>query len=273
MMTQNGTNTYILGTGRVAVIDPGPAIESHRSAILAALLPRESISHIFVTHSHLDHSGLAAQLASRTGATIYGFGHATAGRSAEMQGLTLQMAIGGGEGVDQDFHPDVSLGDGDKVSDDTWALTAVHTPGHFGNHLCFASGGILFSGDHVMGWSTSLISPPDGDMTDYMASLRKLAMQRWDRFLPGHGAPIFDPAMRLAELVIHREQREIAILEVLAGGATDIERIARAVYPALAIKLIPAAKRNILAHLIDLHGRNQITASPFIGPNALFTRV
>lgn len=272
MMTQNGTNTYLLGSGKVAVIDPGPAIESHGKAILAALLPTETISHIFVTHSHLDHSGLARGLANCTGAPIHGFGDAKAGRSDAMQDLALQMAIGGGEGVDHDFLPDICLGDGDQVSDADWSIAALHTPGHFGNHLCFASGDVLFSGDHVMGWSTSLISPPDGDMTDYMASLRKLALREWDRFLPGHGSPVMDPALRLADLIVHRERREAALLSAVGAGVTNIEGLTRAVYPDLAANLIRAAERNILAHLIDLQGRNEIIARPFMGTNATFTR-
>jgi glyoxylase-like metal-dependent hydrolase (beta-lactamase superfamily II) len=273
MMTQNGTNTYIIGSERVAVIDPGPAIASHQSAILAALSPHERISHIFVTHAHLDHSGLVASLAEATGAAIHAFGPAGAGRSDVMQRLADQLPIGGGEGVDHGFRPDIRLADGDIVEGETWRLKVLHTPGHMGNHLCFSSGNVLFSGDHVMGWSTSLISPPDGDMTDYMASLTKLQALPWDRFLPGHGEPISNPAQRLADLLAHRRAREAALMAALADGATNITTMTSIVYPDLGAALIPAAHRNVLAHLIDLERRNLIRAEPFPKPDAVFALV
>jgi glyoxylase-like metal-dependent hydrolase (beta-lactamase superfamily II) len=273
MMTQTGTNTYIVGSGRVAVIDPGPAIAAHQAAILAALSPGESISNIFVTHAHLDHSGLAASLASATDAAIYGFGPAGAGRSVTMRRLADKLPISGSEGVDHGFQPDISMADGDYVDGENWRLTALHTPGHMGNHLCFAVEDLLFSGDHVMGWSTSLVSPPDGDMTDYMASLAKLQARQWRRFLPGHGDPIRNPERRLIDLLAHRHAREAALLVALADGATDIATLTSVVYPDLAVPLIPAAYRNILAHLIDLEGRNLIRATPYPLPDAMFALV
>jgi glyoxylase-like metal-dependent hydrolase (beta-lactamase superfamily II) len=271
MMTQNGTNTYILGTGRVAVIDPGPAIDMHLRAILSTLLPQECISHIFVTHAHLDHSELVPALVDATGATVYAYGAASAGRSAAMQRISTSLQIGGGEGVDLNFSPDIYLQDGEVTSGDDWSLEAVHTPGHMGNHLCFASGQTLFSGDHVMGWSTTLVSPPEGDMADYVASLKKLSLRQWTTFLPGHGEPIADPSQRLADLITHRIARETAILEAIADGASDITAIATLVYQDLPDYLVPAANRNILAHLIDLEGRNLITAAPFPHPDGSFT--
>lgn len=271
MMTQHGTNTYILGTGQVAVIDPGPALAAHQAAILSALGPGENISHIFVTHAHLDHSGLASSLSRLTGAPIYGFGPADAGRSAAMQRLAGTLAMGG-EGVDTTFRPDIKLADGDIVNADGWQLEAIHTPGHMGNHLCFACDTTLFSGDHVMGWSTSLISPPDGDMTDYMAALRKLTARRWQLFLPGHGAPVEDPAQRLADLIAHRHNRETALLAALGTDIHDIPGLTRQIYPDLAAVLIPAAARNILAHLIDLEGRKLVRAAPHPNLDAIFTR-
>jgi glyoxylase-like metal-dependent hydrolase (beta-lactamase superfamily II) len=273
MMTQDGTNTYIVGSGRVAIIDPGPAIALHQTALLAALSPGESISHIFLTHAHLDHSGLANSLARATGAAIYAFGSAGTGRSATMQQLAARLPIGGGEGVDHDFRPDICLADGDTIEGKNWRITALHTPGHMGNHLCFAVRDTLFSGDHVMGWSTSLISPPDGDMTDYMASLKKLQTGRWDKFLPGHGGPIGNPAQRLADLLAHRRTREAALLAALTNGATDIATLTKVVYPDLIAQLIPAARRNVLAHLIDLEGRNLIRATPYPNPDAIFKLV
>lgn len=273
MMTQNGTSTYILGSGRVAVIDPGPKIEAHQAAILATLLPGESISHILVTHTHLDHSELARGLAQATGAPIYAFGGADAGRSKVMQRLAGRMEIGGGEGVDHAFRPDVVLTDGDRVVGEAWALEAIHTPGHMGNHLCFAAGDTLFCGDHVMGWSSSLISPPDGDMTDYMGALKKLAARQWALFLPGHGAAVTDPAGRLADLIAHRLAREAAVLAAIGAGDADIPHLTSLVYRDLAAPLIPAARRNVLAHLIDLEGRKLISASPYPSPSAIFRRV
>jgi glyoxylase-like metal-dependent hydrolase (beta-lactamase superfamily II) len=270
MMTQNGTNTYILGAGRVAVIDPGPAIEAHQAAVLAALLPGESISHILVTHTHLDHSGLAASLSRATGAAVYAFGRAGAGQSDTMRQLAARMDIGGGEGVDHRFRPDAILADGNRVVGETWAVEAIHTPGHIGNHLCFAAGDMLFSGDHVMGWSTSLISPPDGDMAEYIASLHKLAARVWAAFLPGHGAAVMDPARRLADLMAHRQGREAALLVALGQGDADIAHLTAMVYRDLAAPLIFAARRNVLAHLIDLEGRKLITAQPYPGPDAIF---
>jgi len=273
MMTQNGTNTYILGTGQVAIIDPGPAIDAHKAAILAALHPGESVSHIFVTHAHLDHSGLAPGLSRTLNAPVYGYGRADAGRTPAMQRLAAMMPVLGGEGVDHAFTPDITLVDGEWISASTWALQALHTPGHMSNHLCFAAGDILFSGDHVMGWSTSLISPPDGDMTAYMQSLNTLAQRQWTAFLPGHGPAVTDPSQRLETLIAHRRAREAAILTVLAQKPADIATLTPLVYPEIDARLTLAASRNIFAHLIDLERRNLITATPTLGPDALFSRV
>jgi glyoxylase-like metal-dependent hydrolase (beta-lactamase superfamily II) len=272
MMTHQGTNSYILGSGRVAVIDPGPDLANHQSAILAALAPGESISHILITHSHLDHTGLANSLAKATGALVLAFGTAHAGRSDTMTRIAQQLPIGGGEGLDHAFHPDQLLADGETIAGDTWSLEAIHTPGHLGNHVCFAHGRILFSGDHVMGWSTSLISPPDGDMTDYMASLQKLSARTWDRFYPGHGAEVADPAGRLTDLLAHRKGREAALLTAMADGLSDLQHLTRRIYMDLNPALFPAAERNILAHLIDLEHRNLVRATPTVGPTAQFFR-
>ena len=270
VMTGAGTNTYILGEGRVAVIDPGPAIDNHLEAILAALHPHESISHIFVTHAHLDHSALAAALSRVTNALIHAFGSAMTGRSTRMQTLASRLKIGGGEGVDHAFCPDICLPDGATVYGETWRVEAMHTPGHMGNHLCFAAQDTLFSGDHVMGWSSTLISPPDGDKADYMASLQKLATRKWHRFLPGHGNAIEDPAQRLADLAAHRIGRDAALMAALGQGASGIAQLARVVYVDLDLALLPAAHRNVLAHLIDLEARKLITASPYPNFDAVF---
>lgn len=271
-MTFQGTNTYILGTGQVAVIDPGPAVPDHMKAILAALAPGEGISHIFVTHSHLDHSPLAAPLAVATGAKVYAFGPSHTGRSPAMQALAARGLIAGGEGVDTTFRPDICLRDAETVSHGDWQLEAIHTPGHMANHMSFAAGGHLFCGDHVMGWASSLVSPPDGDMAQYMASLERLKAREWAVFLPGHGPEITNPAQRLCDLIRHRQDREAAILRHLNEAPATIPDITRILYHDVPPALLPAAGRNVLAHLIDLHDRKKVSASPDLHQNALFQR-
>ena len=196
-MTYRGTNTYLLGNKDITVIDPGPLNEAHLDAILKALKPNQRISHIFVTHTHLDHSPLAAPLSARTGAPVLAFGGPQAGRSAVMSNLARQGFADGGKGIDGDFRPDVELADGENIATDSWELEVIHTPGHLGNHIALARGGICFTADHVMGWASSLVSPPDGDLTDFMAVCQRLYVRDWSVFHPGHGAPITNPAERL----------------------------------------------------------------------------
>lgn len=269
-MTYTGTMTYLLGTGDIAVIDPGPALPQHLDAILNALQPGQRISHILVTHSHLDHSPLAATLAARTGAPVSAFGPATAGRSTLMETLAHQDMVGGGEGVDTDFAPEVALNDGDVIAGDGWSLTARWTPGHMANHLSFAWGDALFSGDHVMGWATSLVSPPDGDLTQFMASCRALAKQPWRVFYPGHGDPVCAPNDRLEELMAHRETRTEQILKALAEGANTPKGLTQRIYTDVAPALWPAAERNVLAHLIDLTTQNRTAPVGDLSPDAHF---
>lgn len=261
-MTFRGTNTYLVGTRDIAVIDPGPDHAGHLEAILAALGPGQHVSHIVVTHAHLDHSPLARALANRTGAPICGFGPHDAGRSAVMRRLAAEGLVGGSEGVDKAFGPDVTLADGDTIAGDGWSLRALHTPGHMSNHLCLAWGDILFSGDLVMGWATSLVSPPDGDLTAFMASLRRLSAESWSVFHPGHGAPIRDPAARLSELLAHRLSRESEIRAALSSGPDTAAGLTARIYRDVAPVLLPAAERNVLAHLIDLMERSLVSASP-----------
>ena len=253
-MTHWGTNTYLLGAGEVTVIDPGPADDRHLAALLAALEPGERITQILVTHAHLDHSPLARPLASATGAEILAFGGATSGRSPRMAALA---GLGGGEGLDHTFQPDRLLRDGDQILGADWALTTLHTPGHLGGHLCFAWGETLFCGDHVMGWAPSLVSPPDGDMTDYMASLDRIAQGGWRRGYAAHGAPLPDLPARIAEITAHRRSREAAILAALTDSP-DLTTLQHRVYAELAPALQPAARRNLLAHLVDLAHRKKI---------------
>jgi hydroxyacylglutathione hydrolase len=267
-MTEAGTNTWIVGEGAVAVIDPGPADPGHLSAILAAVRG-ERVAAIVVTHAHLDHSALAPELAAATGAPVAAFGPAQAGRSPLMVRLA-EDGLAGGEGVDAAFVPDVRLSEGQTVSGPDWALSAIHTPGHFAGHLCLAWGDRLFTGDHVMGWAPSLVSPPDGDMGAYLAALERLSQRRWSRFFPGHGAPVDDPAARLAALTAHRRGREAQVLAALAPGPLHLPALVAAVYADTPAALHPAAARNALAHLIDLWERGEVTADPAPSPTARF---
>ncbi|WP_241741332.1 MBL fold metallo-hydrolase [Paragemmobacter straminiformis] len=269
-LTGTGTNTYLLGRGDVAVIDPGPASEAHLAAILDSLAAGERITHILVTHPHLDHSALAPRLSAATGAPVLAFGGATAGRSPLMSSLAAAGMAGGGEGLDHSFAPDRHLADGETVAGASWSVTALHTPGHLGAHLCFAAEDVLFSGDHVMGWSTSIVSPPDGDMTDYMNSLRRLASQAWLRLLPGHGEPVETPAERLRALIDHRLQREAQILDALTLGPADATTLTQRVYTDIAPALLPAARRNVLAHLIDLTSKGSVSTPDLLRHDTAF---
>jgi glyoxylase-like metal-dependent hydrolase (beta-lactamase superfamily II) len=268
-MTYRGTNTYLFGHKQIAVIDPGPNDPTHLQAILAAI-GEAKVSHILVTHSHVDHSPLARPLAMATGAPVLAYGPSQAGRSDIMQRLAEQGALGGGEGVDGDFSPDVQLAHGDQIETDEWQLTALHTPGHMANHLCFASKDLLFSGDLVMGWASSLVSPPDGDLTSFMSSCRALLNTAWRVMHAGHGAPITDPNTRLQELIAHREMREAAILDTLALGPNTAAGLAAKIYTETPPALLTAAERNVLAHLIDLTTRKRIAPTKDLSASAEF---
>jgi len=270
-MTYRGTNTYLIGKTDLAVIDPGPEDERHLQAILAALKPGQRISHILVTHAHLDHSPLAARLAARTGAPVYAYGDALAGRSSVMHKLHLSGAAEGGEGVDAGFIPDIPLKDGQTLSGSGWQLTAHWTPGHFGNHMCFSMQNTVFTGDLVMGWASSLVSPPDGDLTDFMASCHKMQRLEAAVFHAGHGAPVTTPKARLDWLIAHRLSREASILSHLGQGPATAHTLAAGIYTDTPSALIPAATRNVLAHLIDLHGKNKVTATQNLTADALFS--
>ncbi len=269
-MTFRGTNTYLVGEKDLAVIDPGPTIEAHLDAILAAVGPGQRISHVIVTHAHVDHSPLAAELSRRTGAPVLGFGPASAGRSRVMQHLVDQGLHGGGEGIDAAFTPDIELSDGEVIATDGWSLEVLHTPGHLGNHIALALGDACFTADHVMGWASSLVSPPDGDLTDFMTSCRNLRARAWKVFYPGHGAPIEDPAGRLDWLIAHREAREAAILEALVAGPATPGELARQIYTETPPALLQAAERNVLAHLIDLMGKSLVSPKKGLTATATF---
>ncbi len=243
--TYYGTGTYIVGRGEVAVIDPGPLLHDHVEALLAAVAG-ERVTHILVTHTHSDHSPAAAPLQKATGAPTYGFGPHGSGRP--------EPDVRVEEDGDRAFRPDHRLHDGDAIAGPGWTFEALHTPGHTSNHLCFALGEerALFSGDHVMGWSTSVISPPDGDMQAYMQALRRLLARDDATYWPTHGPPITDPRRHVEALIAHREAREAAIAACLAEGMTRIPAIVERLYADVPVLLHPAAGRSVFAHLIHM---------------------
>ena len=268
-MTHWGTNTYILGRGHVAVIDPGPKSPAHLAAILQAT-KGEVITHILVTHAHADHSPLARVLSDKTGAPVSGFGPAEAGRSVLMTKLAQSDALEGGEGLDSGFDPDVRIGDGDTITGEDWQLGVLHTPGHFAGHLSFVFGDHIFSGDHVMDWSSTLISPPDGDLGAFMTTCKTLKRKRAARLYAGHGGPIDAPEERLEWLINHRLTRENAILQTLSSTPLSLSQITERVYTDVPRQVLPAAARNVFAHLIDLVERNEIMATPTLSTKAQF---
>jgi glyoxylase-like metal-dependent hydrolase (beta-lactamase superfamily II) len=260
--TFTGTNSYIVGRGEVAVIDPGPDDPRHVDALLAAI-PGERITHILLTHTHRDHAGALAALKERTGATTYGEGPHRPARPLHI-GETNPLDAS----ADLGFVPDVALADGAVIEGDGWRIEAVATPGHTANHLAFAlpEEGLLFSGDHVMAWSTTIVAPPDGAMADYMASLDKLMARPEMRYLPGHGGPVEDAPSFLRALKSHRRMREAAILERLAQGDEEIAAIVRALYRDIDPRLHGAAALSVLAHLEDLVQRGKVVTD---GPPAI----
>lgn len=269
-MTLHGTNSYVIGTGAVAVVDPGPADPGHIGAILAGLAAGERVSHILVTHAHLDHSPGARLLAEATGAPVLAFGRPDAGRSAVMADLATRGIAGGGEGVDRRFVPDAVLADGAVVSHGDWSVTALHTPGHFCNHLCFAVGDAVLSGDHVMGWASTLISPPDGDLGDYFRSLARLDAVGARVLYPGHGDPVTAPGPRIAALAAHRRDRSAQILAALAQGPATVAELTARIYTDTPPALMGAAARNVLAHLIEMTLQNEVSPEGALHPEARF---
>ncbi len=246
--TFHGTNSYIVGGHSVAVIDPGPEDEAHFQALMRALEGRE-VTHIFVSHTHRDHSPLAKRLKAATGAVTVAEGPHRAARPLH-EGERNPFA----ESADSDFVPDLALGDNETVTGDGWALTALHTPGHTANHAAFAldRDGIVFSADHVMAWATTIVAPPDGAMSDYMASLDRL-LERDDRlFLPGHGGPVNDPAAFMRGLRTHRRMREKAVLTRIKAGDRTIAEMVKVIYRSTDPRLHGAAALSVLAHIEDL---------------------
>jgi len=297
--TYRGTGTYIVGRGRVAVIDPGPLLPDHVAALLRAV-EGETVTHILVTHTHADHSPAAAPLKAATGAPTYGFGPHGSGQTRIVEGH-----FGGGpfeEGGDRTFVPDLTMRTGDAVEGGGWRLEAVHTPGHTSNHLCFAlpEEKALFTGDHIMGWSTTAIGPPDGDMAAYKASLRlllgpdaeisvpgmgndpesqanvsettanagRMSMSNVELYWPTHGPAIREPRKLVRAYLLHRLEREAGILKVLGDGVKTIPEMVARLYVGLDPRLAGAAGRSVLAHLVELSDRGLVAVDGPLSPSA-----
>jgi glyoxylase-like metal-dependent hydrolase (beta-lactamase superfamily II) len=242
--TFTGTSTFIVGTGTVAIIDPGPRDEAHLAALLHAVRG-ETVNHVLITHSHADHSPLAARLKAATGAATVGFGRVAAGGDT---GLRLDAS------GDHGFDPDQRMVSDDVIAGPGWTLEALFTPGHMSNHLCFGlrEERALFAGDHVMAWATSVIAPPDGNMAQYMASLRLLLDRDDDVYLPAHGPARRDPKPLVRAYLAHRKMREAAILDRIRKGDRTIGEVVAAIYADVDPKLHGAAVLSTRAHLEHL---------------------
>ncbi len=245
--TYYGTQTYLLGQDEVAIVDPGPALDDHVNALAEAIGGRAVVA-ICCTHTHRDHSPAARPLAEVTGAPIIG----CAPLALETVGPRADAAFDG------DYRPDRVLGDGDSIMIDGLAMTAVTTPGHTSNHLCFAYGDALLTGDHVMGWSTTVVVPPDGDMAAYMTSLDKLRTREDRVFYPAHGPPVAKPKQYVRGLIGHRMQRERQILRLVGEQPRAIPDIVANAYPGLDPRLVVAAGGSVHAHLVDLEARGMV---------------
>jgi len=262
-MTLSGTVSYIVGRGKVAIIDPGPDDEAHAKALLDAVRG-ETVTHILITHTHRDHSPNAARIKAATGAPTYAEGVHRASRPYyESETMSTEA------GADRDFKPDIVVRDGEIINGDGWSLEVVATPGHTANHIAFAwpERKLIFVGDHVMGWSTSVVMPPDGSMIDYMASLHRLAKRDEQLYFSGHGPEIPDAQRFVRFLIRHRQAREASILHRLAKGETDISTMVRAIYIGIDPRLVGAAGYSVLAHLEDLVARGVVVTEgdPVIG--------
>lgn len=258
--TYTGTGTYIVGRGKVAVIDPGPSDESHITAILDAVC-EETITHVLVTHTHMDHSPGCRLLREATPAPTFGFGP---------HGGDATDTIKVEEGADWEFSPDVRVVHGELIRGDGWSFECVHTPGHTSNHMCFGlrEEAALFTGDHVMGWSTSVISPPDGNMRDYMRSLKMLLEREDTCYYPTHGPPILDPHAHVAAFIAHRLAREQQIRECLARGPMRITEMVPIMYKGTQQTLFPAAARSVLAAVELMRSRGEVGCDGNLDVNA-----
>ncbi|MCL7999375.1 MBL fold metallo-hydrolase [Brucella sp. 21LCYQ03] len=264
--TFHGTNSYIVGTDTLAIIDPGPEDEAHFLALLAAIAGRP-VSHIFVSHTHRDHSPLAKRLKHETGALVVAEGPHRPSRPYYSGEVNMLEAS-----ADTDFVPDIALKDGAKIDGDGWTLRGIHTPGHAANHMAFGleGTGVLFSADHVMAWATSIVAPPDGSMSDYMTSLEKLLERDDSIYLPGHGGAVTKPASFVRGLRAHRKMRERAILERIVQGDRSIHDMVKAIYRDTDPRLHGAAALSVLAHLEDLVSRGEIITDGYASLNSIY---
>lgn len=252
--TYTGTGVYIIGRGKVAVIDPGPDMDDHFEAVKAAVAG-ETVTHVLVTHSHMDHSPLSHPLARWAGCQVHAAGPC----------VPTEAAVRVEAGDDLSFTPDIVIDDGWTCQGPGWTVSAITTPGHTSNHVCYAlkEEHALFSGDHIMGWSTSVISPPDGDMGAYMHSLQKVRERSFTTIYPSHGAPIAQDTDGFIDAYIdHRHRREQAIVAALATGLETIPQMVRHIYTDVDPRLHPAAAHSVLAHLIHMHKKGVVTAGP-----------
>ncbi len=291
--TWKGTGVYLVGRGDVAVIDPGPTLDEHLDAIQAALEPDEQINHIVITHTHTDHTAGVPKLLGRTGARTYGFGpHGEVPDKDPLESISFDEYFTPDEkakidkewadmpdelkreGPDTEFRPDVPLVHGESINGDGWSLEAVHTPGHTSNHLCFALSDdgdgqrVLFTGDHVMGWATSVISPPDGDLYDYLSSLEVLLGREDDRYWPTHGTAITDPKPFVRSFIEHRRGREQQIIAGLADTkSATIKDLVPTMYADVDKRLWRAAANSVYSHLLALHREDR--AHPVEGDPSL----
>ena len=256
--TYTGTGVYIIGTGDVAVIDPGPINESHVAALDAALEGCK-VTHVLVTHHHMDHSPGAVPLAKKHGCKVYGYGL----QMREPKDGEVRLEAGD----DLGFMPDVEIRDGDIIKGKDWTVRALHTPGHTSNHMCYAleEENTLFSGDHIMGWSTTVISPPDGDMGDYFNSLDHIKAQNFDKIRPTHGPCIENPDVFVQAYIDHRRHREQQILGAVKAGQSNIMDIVTALYQHVDKRLHPAAAHSVLAHIVHLVETGRLTCTGYPG--------
>jgi glyoxylase-like metal-dependent hydrolase (beta-lactamase superfamily II) len=272
-MTYNGTNTYILGKKELIIIDPGPNSQSHLHNLIETIPPKSKVTHILITHSHLDHSELAPDLSRILDAPTFAYGKALDGQSKQMNNLVKMGLKYEAIGVDHSFKPDYFLMDQEKLVSSEWEIIAHHTPGHLSNHICYQYFDYLFTGDHIMDWSTSVISSPEGDISQFMNSCKKLCKLHWKKFYPGHGFPVESPNKRLIELMHHRMTREAEIINILRETEATISQITKSVYFDINKNLITVASRNVKAHLIDLIIKKQVQVDDISSDNALFSLI
>jgi len=270
-MTSTGTNTYILGRKELLIIDPGPNSETHLRNIMEVIPKYTKVTHILITHSHLDHSGLAPKLSKILNAPTLAFGTALDGLSNDMKSICKMGLTSEKFGIDTEFVPDHFLKDEEKITSREWEVVAHHTPGHLSNHICYQYLDKLFTGDHIMEWSTSVISPPEGDVSQFINSCEKIYNLHCEKFYPGHGIPVENPSERIAELIEHRKKREIEILNFLKNRDATISQITKNIYFNIDQNLLSVASRNVKAHLVDLIIKKQVTVDDISSDTAMYS--